>query len=71
MDLNVEAILEDVFEGEKEVSRQDVRVALSQNPLIISSNLKEPIQDQLLRQLESVSSGKITQKDLNEAIIKV
>jgi hypothetical protein len=29
MDLNVEAILEDVFEGEKEVSRQDVRVALS------------------------------------------
>jgi len=37
----------------------------------MSSVVTEPIQDQILRQLEEVAGAQITKNDLNDAILKV
>ena len=44
---------------------------MNQNPDIQESVAAEPIQDQIMRQLESIASPTITLKDLNKAVAAV
>ena len=44
---------------------------MNQNPAIQETVTAEPIQDQIMRQLESVQSQNITLRDLNKAVATV
>ena len=53
------------------MDRSDIRIEMNQNPEIQDTVAAEPIQDQIMRQLESIPSPSITLRDLNKAIASV
>jgi len=60
--------VKEVFKDKATLDRSIVRVKLIQNSDIQDTVTAEPIQDQVMRQLEFVPSSTITLKDLNKAV---
>jgi len=48
-DLDINSIVNDVYERNLKLTRQNIRLALNLNPEIISVNQSEPIEEQVLR----------------------
>ena len=68
---DVDSIVKDVFKDKATLDRSIIRRKMNQNPDIQDTVTAEPIQDQIMRQLESVTSPTITLKDLNKAVASV
>ena len=70
-DLDVDSIVKEVFSDKPTLVRSVIREKMNQNPNIQDSVAAEPIQEQIMRQLESIPSPTITLKDLNKAVAAV
>ena len=70
-DLDVDSIVKEVFTDKPTLVRSVIREKMNQNPDIQDSVAAEPIQEQIMRQLESIPSSTITLKDLNKAVASV
>ena len=70
-DLDVDSIVKEVFNDKPTLVRSVIREKMNQNPDIQDSVAAEPIQEQIMRQLESIPSSTITLKDLNKAVASV
>ena len=69
--LDVDTIVNDVFKDKPTLDRSVIREEMNQNADIQDIVAAEPIQDQIMRQLESIPSPTITLRDLNKAIDSV
>ena len=67
-ELDVDSIVKEVFKNKPTLDRSVIREEMNQNPDIQDTVAAEPIKDQIMRQLEFVSSPSITLKDLNKAV---
>ena len=63
--------MKEVFKNKPTLDRSVIREEMNRNPDIQETVTAEPIQDQIMRQLESVASPTITLKDLNKAVAEV
>ena len=70
-ELDVDSIVKEVFKNKPTLVRSVIREEMNQNVDIQDTVAAEPIQDQIMRQLESISSPSITLKDLNKAVASV
>ena len=70
-ELDVDSIVKEVFKDKPTLDRYVIREEMNQNQDIQNIVAAEPIQDQIMRQLESIPSPTITLRDLNKAIASV
>ena len=63
--------MKEVFKDKPTLDRSVIREEMNQNQDIQNIVAAEPIQDQIMRQLESIPSPTITLRDLNKAIAAV
>ena len=70
-ELDVDSIVKEVFKDKPTLDRSVIRQEMNQNSEIQDTVAAEPIQDQIMRQLESIQSPLITLKDLNKAVATV
>jgi hypothetical protein len=67
-ELDVDLIVREIFEEKPTLDRSVIRSKMNQNPVIQETVSAEPIQDQIMRQLESIPSSTISIRDLNKAV---
>jgi hypothetical protein len=67
-ELDVDLIVREIFEEKPTLERSVIRSKMNQNPVIQETVAAEPIQDQIMRQLESIPSSTISIRDLNKAV---
>ena len=67
-ELDVDLIVREIFEEKPTLDRSVIRSKMNQNPVIQETVAAEPIQDQIMRQLESIPSSTISIRDLNKAV---
>ena len=70
-ELDVDSIVKEVFKDKPTLDRSVIREEMNHNQDIQDTVAAEPIQDQIMRQLESIPSPTITLRDLNKAIASV
>jgi len=63
--------VKEVFKVKPTLDRSFIREEMNKNSNIQDSVIAEPIQDQIMRQLESIPSQNITIRDLKKAVASV
>jgi hypothetical protein len=69
--LDVGALVEGIYDQHKTLTRSNIRTALEHNSEEIRNNLIEPIQNQIMRSLETVSGSEISKTNLGEALLQI
>ena len=69
--LNIDLIVSDVFKDQVSLDRSEIRIEMSSNQTVQDSVTAEPVQDQIMMQLESIPTSSITLRDLNKAVAAV
>jgi Ca2+-binding EF-hand superfamily protein len=67
-ELDVDSIVHQVFKDKVSLDRATIRSNMNQNPVIQETAADEPIVNDVLKQLESSSSGELTKSEVTKAI---